>query len=149
MLANMYLDKLDQYCKRELRMERYIRYMDDIFVLSDSKEQLHEWKRKISDFLLEMGLELNNKTAIRPIEAGAEFVGVRIYPTHMAIRKSTSLRMKRRLKVAQKEYAEYKISLKKVSETVNSYKALLKHFDCYNLEKKIFNDFVLTHNKET
>lgn len=148
MLANMYLDKLDQYCKRELGIEFYIRYMDDTFALTNSKQQLHEWKEKISDFLFDIGLELNNKTAIRPIESGAEFVGVVVNPTRMVIRKSTSLRMKRRLKVVQREYAECKITLKKASETVSSYKALLKHFDCHSLEKKIWEDFVLTHDKE-
>lgn len=149
MLANMYLDKLDQYCKRELGIKFFIRYMDDTFALANNKEQLHEWKAKISEFLLNIGLELNNKTAIRPIESGAEFVGVVVYPTHMVIRKSTSLRMKRRLRVIQKEYAEYKITLKEASETVNSYRALLKHFDCHNLKKKIFENLVLTHDKET
>lgn len=149
MLANMYLDKLDQYCKRELQIECFIRYMDDTFALADSKEKLQEWKAKISTFLLGIGLVLNNKTAIRPINSGAEFVGVIIWPTHMTIRKSTSLRMKRRLNAVRKDYKEYKVTFKRVTATVSSYKGLLKHFNCSSLEKKIFEEFVLTHDKET
>ncbi len=148
MLANMILDGLDQYCKRSLRIHYYIRYMDDVIILSDSKSQRHDWKAEIVNYLSRLGLILNNKTAIRPISQGVEFVGFRIWPTHVTIRKSTSLRMKRRLKVVQKQYANYNISLKKASETVNSYKALMKHCNCHNLNKKIFGDFVLTHDKE-
>ena len=40
--ANIYLDALDQYCKRTLRIHFYIRYMDDVIILSDSKAQLLE-----------------------------------------------------------------------------------------------------------
>lgn len=148
MLANMILDGLDQYCKRNLGIHYYIRYMDDIIILSNSKIQLHDWKSKIINFLLGLGLILNNKTAIRPIGDGVEFVGFRIWPTHVTLRKSTSLRMKRRLKLVQKQYADYRISFEKASETVNSYKALMKHCNCHNLDKKIFGDFVLTHDKE-
>ena len=38
MFGNMYLDKLDQECKRNLSIHYYIRYMDDVIILSDSKE---------------------------------------------------------------------------------------------------------------
>lgn len=149
MLGNMYLDLLDQRCKRKCGIKYYIRYMDDIIILSNDKSQLHEWKRDIEEFLLQqLRLNLNNKTMICPIDKGVEFVGFRIWPTHVNIRKSTSLRMKRRLRVLQRQYANYKVTLEKVSETVNSYKALMKHCDSYCLDKKIFRDFVLTHDKE-
>lgn len=42
--ANIYLDALDQFCKRTLCIHFYVRYMDDIIILSDSKEQLHMTK---------------------------------------------------------------------------------------------------------
>lgn len=149
MLGNMYLDSLDQFCKRELGIHYYIRYMDDIAILSDNKAQLHEWKRVIQDFLnQELHLALNNKTAIRPLNQGIEFVGYRIWPTHVTLRKGTSLRMKRRLRYLKEQYADYKITFEKVTETVSSYKALMKHCDCYGLEKKILEDLVLTHHKE-
>ena len=43
MFANLYLNELDQYCKRTLRIKQYVRYMDDIIILSDDKAQLREW----------------------------------------------------------------------------------------------------------
>lgn len=149
MFGNMYLDKLDQECKRNLSIHYYIRYMDDVIILSDSKEQLWQWKHHIEDFLMkELKLNLNKKTAIRPISQGVEFVGYRIWPTHVTLRKSTSLRMKRRLKVLRVKYRDYQISLDKVFQTIASYTAMMHQCNCKLLEKKILDEYVLTHNRE-
>lgn len=60
--ANVYLDALDQFCKRELQIHCYVRYMDDVIILSSSKAQLQEWKVRIASFLeTELELQLNNK----------------------------------------------------------------------------------------
>lgn len=148
MLGNMYLDVLDQHIKRELGAEFYARFMDDGLILSDDKLQLRAWRRDIEDFLdSELHLKLNNKTMICPIDKGVEWVGYRIWPTHVTLRKSTSLRMKRRLRLLQNQYADGRVTLDRVRETVSSYKAMMKHCDCYSLDKKIFENFVLTHNK--
>lgn len=147
MYGNMYLDPLDQLAKRTCSIKYYIRYMDDVIILSDNKEDLNRYKREFSDFLGdELRLRLNNKTAIRPVSQGIEFVGFRIWPGYVRLRKSTSLHMKRHLKEMQEKYRRYEISFSKVNETVMSYKALMKHCDCRALEKKIFSEFVLTHN---
>ena len=39
------LDKLDHYIKERLRIEFYIRYMDDFVILSESKERLKDGQR--------------------------------------------------------------------------------------------------------
>lgn len=51
LFANIYLDALDQFCKRVLGIRYYIRYMDDVIILSNSKLQLREWKDRIGTFL--------------------------------------------------------------------------------------------------
>lgn len=145
--SNMYLDPLDQFSKRTLGIKVYKRYADDIIILSEDKAKLQTYKKEITDFLWDvLRLRLNNKTAIRPISQGIEFVGYRIWPHKVTIRKSTSLRMKRNLKKKQEQYRNYELSLAEVNDTVMSYKALMKHCDCKALDKKIFDNFVLTHN---
>jgi hypothetical protein len=146
MYGNMYLDTLDQFAKRGEGIRYYIRYMDDIIVLSHRKEELHRYKRIFAEYLHDvLRLNLNDKTAIRPISQGVEFVGYRIWPNYVRLRKSTSLRMKRRLKSIQKQYCDYEITFDKANETVMSYIALMKNCDCRALEKKIFSEFALTH----
>lgn len=147
MFGNMYLDPLDQMAKRTFGIKKYIRLMDDIIILSQDKSELQRYKKEFSDFLSDgLKLRLNNKTAIRPIGQGMEFVGYRIWPHQVRLRKSTSLRMKRRLKKIQDKYRDYEISFSEANDTVMSYKALMKHCDCIALEQKIFSNFVLSHN---
>ena len=67
LFANIYLNELDQYCKHELGLHYYIRYMDDIVILSDDKAELRRVKDEIEAFLRDiLHLDLNRKTAIRP-----------------------------------------------------------------------------------
>ena len=54
--------------------------------------------------------------------------------------------MKRHLKDIQEHYRNYEITFEKANQTVQSYFALLDKCDCGALKKKIFDEFVLTHN---
>lgn len=145
--ANVYLNELDQYCKRILKIHFYIRYMDDVIILSDSKQKLHEWKSLIEHFLLErLKLSLNRKTCIRPISCGIEFVGYRIFSDRVTIRKSTSMRIKRVLRGVQKRYRKGELSLHEAHETLLSYIGMLRHCDSEALVDAIIEGFVLTHD---
>ncbi|MCL2215378.1 MAG: reverse transcriptase/maturase family protein [Defluviitaleaceae bacterium] len=144
MFANIYLNELDQYVKRELGVRHYIRYMDDIVILSYDKEELHRLKNKIAEFLeKKLHLSLNEKTCVRPITLGIDFLGYKVWPTHIKLRKSSALKMKKRLAYIQKQYARGEIDFKKADSTVQSYLGILSHCNSLRLKQRIFGDFVL------
>lgn len=146
MLGNMYLDPLDQFCKRVLGIKRYIRYMDDIIILDNDKERLKEYGRRMTQFLEErLRLNFNNKTALRPVRVGCEFVGFVIYNDHVILRKSTTLRMKRTLRKTRQDYHDNLITFKEANATMQSYLAMLSHVDCKKFKEKLLDEFVLTH----
>lgn len=146
MLGNMYLDPLDQFCKRVLGIKRYIRYMDDIIILDNDKERLKEYGRRMTQFLEErLHLNFNNKTALRPVRVGCEFVGYVIYNDHVILRKSTTLRMKRTLRKTRQDYHDNLITFKEANATMQSYLAMLSHVDCKKFKEKLLDEFVLTH----
>lgn len=146
MLGNMYLDQLDQFCKRVLGIKRYIRYMDDIIILDNDKERLKEYGRRMTQFLEErLHLNFNNKTALRPVRVGCEFVGFVIYNDHVILRKSTTLRMKRTLRKTRQDYHDNLITFKEANATMQSYLAMLSHVDCKKFKEKLLDEFVLTH----
>ena len=146
MLGNMYLDPLDQFCKRVLGIKRYIRYMDDIIILDNDKECLKEYGRRMTQFLEErLHLNFNNKTALRPVRVGCEFVGFVIYNDHVILRKSTTLRMKRTLRKTRQDYHDNLITFKEANATMQSYLAMLSHVDCKKFKEKLLDEFVLTH----
>lgn len=88
-----------------------------------------------------MKLDLNNKTCIRPVTLGIEFCGYKTWATHIKLRKSTALKMKRRLKLIQERYALGQITLERAMQTVNSYMGILKHCNSYALRKAIFGGY--------
>lgn len=146
MLGNMYLDPLDQFCKRVLGIKRYIRYMDDIIILDNDKERSKEYGRRMTQFLEErLHLNFNNKTALRPVRVGCEFVGFVIYNDHVILRKSTTLRMKRTLRKTRQDYHDNLITFKEANATMQSYLAMLSHVDCKKFKEKLLDEFVLTH----
>ena len=143
MLANVNQNEVDHFCKRQLKIHYYVRYMDDIVILSDDRAQLLEWRRQIEDFMAErLKLELNpKKTFIQPIFHGIDFCQYRIYPNHIRLKKATALRMKRNLKRIQRLYAEGEIDLERAQRTVTSYMGLMSHCDSYQLCKTIFGEY--------
>ncbi|WP_288785407.1 reverse transcriptase domain-containing protein [uncultured Bacteroides sp.] len=139
LFANIYLNELDQYCKHQLKIHYYIRYMDDIIILAPDKAMLHEWKGLIEVFLRdELKLSLNDKTSIRPVRQGVEFVGVRIWATHKKLRKSTVRRIKRETRAICERYAA-DMDAAKFSRHIASIKGLLEHTESISLKIRLNN----------
>jgi RNA-directed DNA polymerase len=100
LFANVYLDVLDQFIKRELRVRHYVRYMDDLVLLAPDKRQAQEWKEKIGAFARDR-LRLTfhpYKVELRPVRAGIGFVGHRILPEALFIRGRCLRRFRKRLR---------------------------------------------------
>lgn len=86
--ANVYLDALDQYSKHTLKIERYVRYVDDVVVIHQDREQLLVWLEQIRSFLKEhLQLELKSEVKLKPLASGIDFLGYIIKPTHRVIRR--------------------------------------------------------------
>ena len=139
MFANLYLNEIDQYVKHELREHYYIRYMDDMLLLGFDKTILHETKAKIEIYLNEvLRLTLNDKTSIRPTYLGIEFVGFRIWATHIKLRKTSSKKLKRGLKYLKNQYSKGLATYDDIRPNIMSYAGILKHFNSYRLSREIF-----------
>lgn len=100
LFANIYLDVLDQYIKHPLGLHRYIRYMDDMVILHDDKQLLHEVKEKIRLFVEDtLKLTLHPyKVQVAPTMRGIDFLGYRVFPRYRLLRKSTVKRFVARTK---------------------------------------------------
>lgn len=89
--ANIYLDRLDQFCKHKLRARHYIRYVDDFVLLHESAQWLNEALVRINEFLpANLNARLNpKKTILQPVDRGIDFVGQVIKPWHRVTRRRT------------------------------------------------------------
>ncbi len=138
LMANVYLNELDQFAKHNLRLRYYVRYMDDIIILHPDKKYLATVKEVIEQFLNEkLRLQLNNKTAIRPCSMGIDFVGFRIWATHRKLKKKTAKKIKWRLKYLFEAYKRGDISTETLERSIASYKGILKHCNSYGLRQEL------------
>ncbi|PZM64869.1 reverse transcriptase domain-containing protein [Paenibacillus dendritiformis] len=145
LFANVYLSQLDHYVKETLRVRYYVRYMDDFVILHHDKQELHRLHDDIERFLrLRLRLRLNPKTAIFPASQGINFLGYRTWRTHRLVRKSSIIRMKRKMRKFRRGFAEGKVDLEEVNRTVQSWIGHVKHANSYNLRKKLFETHALT-----
>lgn len=68
------LNALDHFIKEELRIEYYIRYMDDFILIHEDREVLESAKEVIRRMVEDLGLELNSKTQVFPLKQGIMFL---------------------------------------------------------------------------
>ncbi len=74
--ANVYLDALDQFVKHTLKAQWYLRYCDDLVLVSRDRHQLEAWEQRIETFLgKELKLDLNERRRLRPVSDGIDFLG--------------------------------------------------------------------------
>lgn len=130
--GNLYMNELDTHVKQDLKVKGYIRYCDDFILFSDSKQELHEWKADIEDFLWErMGLVFS-KAEVAPVSQGVDFLGYRHFPDKILLRKSTARRVRRRLSRLPHLYRSGRITLEQYRSSVASTWGWLKWANTYN-----------------
>lgn len=83
--ANIYLNSLDHFCKRSLKVADYARYMDDSIMIAPDHATGAAWLEAIRGHLALLGLEISHY-ALQPIRRGANFVGFRTWASARFIR---------------------------------------------------------------
>ncbi len=100
--ANVYLDLLDQFVKHRLKARYYVRYCDDVVLLSTDKGELEGWEREISRFLaVRLRLQLNERRKLRPVSDGIDFLGYIVRPDYLLVRRRVVGALRERLLQAE------------------------------------------------
>ena len=95
--ANVYLDKLDQFVKHDLKAKYYLRYCDDFILLSRDKDELLNWQTRIIGLLAELKLTLNNRRKWADITTGIDFLGYIVRPGYLLNRRRVVSALKEKL----------------------------------------------------
>jgi retron-type reverse transcriptase len=163
--ANVYLNQLDQFCKRQLKIKYYLRYADDVVMLSQDKQQLQYWQENIKEFLqAKLKLKLNpTKTKLASIYQGVDFVGYLVKPHRIYVRNKTVKQVKtilynfnqgmlwvhnhqRQEAVALKAKPTSE-QIKYLQAALNSYYGHFRQADSLNLRKHLFHQHFGTLKK--
>lgn len=101
-LAVFFLNKVDHFIKEKLGCKYYIRYMDDLVILGNDKEELKNVFENVSKYIESFDLNVNNKSGIYSLSDGVNFLGYnfRVFNNKLIIRyrSDTIKRVYKRLK---------------------------------------------------
>lgn len=155
LLANIYMNELDQVIKCRLRVKRYVRYADDFVIISSNKQELRKLKLSIEVWLWQnLRLELNQKTQVFPVSTsngrGLDFLGYHLWPHKRRLRKASLCRFKRRVRRLQRQYANYEIDAKDIGEKLASLIAHAGHGDAMPAVTQYLNQhpFIRGHKND-
>lgn len=131
LFANIYLNELDKFVKRELRITGYYRYGDDFIVLSNDLDYLLGILAQIRKFLSEnLKLKLHpQKVKILTYRKGVDFLGYIQFPNFRLLRNKTRRRILNKLKG--------KANDPKFKDTLASYMGVAKHCRNHRLKRQI------------
>jgi retron-type reverse transcriptase len=136
--ANVYLNELDQFVKRELRVRAYVRYVDDFLLFADQKPILWEWKAAICERLQGLRLTLHDRSStVYPVSNGIPFLGLRLYPTHRRLKRRNGVAFQRRFRRLRAQYAGGQIDKEHLDRAVQGWVAHAAHADAYGLRRAI------------
>jgi retron-type reverse transcriptase len=135
--ANLFLTYFDHWLKEEKGVKYYFRYADDIVILSDNKEWLHNLLVDMRKYLHDnLKLKVKKNWQVFPVDSrGIDFLGYVFFHTHTRLRKGIKQHLCRRVALLNK---------RKVLPTKMQYKQAIaswwgwcKYCDSINLISKI------------
>jgi len=134
--ANVYLNPLDHFCRRELKCRAYLRYCDDFLLFADDKRTLHRWRGEIADFLAGLRLTMHpRKSVVYPVATGIPFLGFRLYPTHRRLKRANVVAFRRRFRRLRRAYRQGEGSLEQMARSVQGWLAHAAHGDTWRLRQ--------------
>ncbi|KOR35584.1 MULTISPECIES: reverse transcriptase domain-containing protein [Planktothricoides] len=137
--ANIYLNGFDRYLKEQLKVRKYLRYVDDFALFSDDRHFLMDARVAIEEYLATLRLKIHPiKSQLFETRHGANFLGFRIMPDRIRICSKSLKRGRRKLKYRLEQYRQGEIDRPTLKSSVASWQAHLNHGDTWRLQQKLF-----------
>lgn len=101
--ALIYLNPLDHFVKRILKIRHYVRYVDDFLLIGMPRGKCLDMRGKVIEFLRgKLALELSRST-IAKVRKGINFCGYRMWRSRIFIRKYSLCKFRRMVKSEKQE----------------------------------------------
>ncbi len=137
--ANVYLNPLDHFVKRELRIKGYVRYMDDFLLFGEDRGTLRRCGRKLKAKLAELRLEMHpDKYRLLSTACGVDFAGYVVFSNgRLRVRSSSVRRFDRKYKEMLWELRHRRTPAAKVTQSVRAWVAHAAHAQSVGLRRSV------------
>ena len=142
--ANVYLNDLDHFIKRHLRVPGYVRYVDDMLLFGDDLSQLHRWRSAVIQRLAGLRLTVHLGSAQpRPCTSGLPFLGFQLFPDHRRLKRQKVLSARRRLRQYLLEYRAGQRTRAQMHASIQGWINHARYADTWGLRRAILQEVVL------
>jgi hypothetical protein len=136
-LANLLGNEIDQWIKRDLRVKRYLRYMDDMVAIFASQPEAALFVQQVEARAAHYGLTYS-KWSVHRATQGINALGYRIWPTHKLLRRRAIVAFRRDMRRLARGMDDGWADIDQVTARVRAFVAHAKHGDTWRLRKKLF-----------
>ncbi|HSF80715.1 MAG TPA: RNA-directed DNA polymerase [Anaerolineales bacterium] len=142
--ANVYLNALDHFVKRELGCQAYLRFVDDFLLFAADKNCLLAWRAAIIELLAQLRLTLHeNRAQVFATCAGIPFLGFRLYPTHRQLKRRNIVNYRRRLRHLLREIMQDPSGRDRLKTSLQGWINHVRYGDTWGLRKAVLSKVYL------
>lgn len=134
--ANRYLSPVDHRAKDRLRIRPYLRYMDDMLLFSDDKEQLRAWGHQLEEACWKQRLRLH-PWQVRPCKGGVGWLGFRLFPGLVRVKSVAVKRALHRLESLKEQASSSPEAQARFWASLQATLAHFKHADSWRLRTQV------------
>lgn len=144
LFSNIFMDRFDQFVKRQLKCRHYGRYVDDFYIIHRSRSYLESLIERIKAFLeTELHLMLHpDKIILQPYSYGVPFLGAYVKPFCRYPTKDSVARFRRKIKALEMECRTKAPShdrLLQIRAVLNAYCGHFGHFKAFRILQTQFS----------
>ena len=142
--ANVYLNGLDHYVKRDLNCPAFVRYVDDFLLFFDDLGQLLDWRNAIVQKLATLRLTLHEESArVFPTTSGIPFLGFRLYPDYRRVKRRKVVNYRRNLRRLLDDFSNGGVAFSQVDASLKGWVNHVRQADSWGLRRDVFGSFAL------
>lgn len=140
--ALMLPNRLDHFIKERLRIEGYGRYMDDGYLIHESRDYLKECMKQIRAVCADLGIRMNEKkTRIVKLQE-LHFLKTRFYLTETGkvrrkMCRKSARRMRRKLKTFRRWMAEGRMTEEDIRTAYESWRGHMRRGNSYRVLRRM------------
>jgi hypothetical protein len=138
--ANVYLNGFDHFVQRQLRCRGYCRYVDDMILFSDDKQELWAWKAAIEQRLAALRLTIHPGAHPRPVSEGCSFLGFIVFPQRRRLKRRKGIHFRRKLERLLAAWARGELSFEHVQASVQGWVNHVRYANTVGLRKAVLGD---------
>ncbi|MDA1101879.1 MAG: RNA-directed DNA polymerase [Proteobacteria bacterium] len=138
--ANIYLDRLDHFCREVLRARGYLRYVDDFALFHDDPGVLDDWRQRIAAHLAARRLSLHPvKTFVAANNMPASFLGFDLLAGgRRRLPEANLRRFRNRLRGLRDRWRAGTLDRADIEQRIGAWVAHAEHADTWRLRQAIF-----------